>query len=146
MKQVKMWVSKVMHSWAENGKERLVTTSKCTHASVGIYLQKASLKSVGLLSREKAMVISGEDHLRCKGIAGTWSRKAPEKERRLKEREDRRHSLEKKKGKREEIIEETETEIVNYLRKCRWQSTKWEITAVGKNRWQFISISKWKQK
>lgn len=39
---------------------------KCTHALVVVYLQKASLKGVGLLSREKAMVISGENHLRCK--------------------------------------------------------------------------------
>lgn len=33
---------------------------------LAVYLQKASLKAVGLLSREKAMVIPWEDHLRGK--------------------------------------------------------------------------------
>lgn len=31
-----------------------------------IYLQKASLKAVGLISRDKAVVVAGEDHLRCR--------------------------------------------------------------------------------
>lgn len=31
-----------------------------------IYLQKASLKAVGLISRNKAMVVAGKDHLRCR--------------------------------------------------------------------------------
>lgn len=47
-------------------KKGWLTCSKCTHALVVVYLQKASLKAVGLLSRDKAMVVSGEDHLRCK--------------------------------------------------------------------------------
>lgn len=31
-----------------------------------VYLQKAPLKAAGLLSREKTMIISGKNHLRCK--------------------------------------------------------------------------------
>lgn len=33
---------------------------------VVIYLQKASLKAVGLISRNKAVVVAGKDHLGCK--------------------------------------------------------------------------------
>lgn len=40
-----------------------------------VYLQKASLKGVGLLSREKAMVVSGKDHLRQNRIQAEKQRK-----------------------------------------------------------------------
>lgn len=47
----------------------------CTHALVVIYLQIASLKAVGLISREETMVVSGENHLRWKRCGKHRTRK-----------------------------------------------------------------------
>lgn len=66
---------------------------------VVIYLQKASLKAVGLISRDKAVVVAGEDHLRReKGRGGMAKR-----EKELKDKE----------GKWESAKEKNRTEIRN---------------------------------
>lgn len=70
-----------------------------------VYLQKASLKAAGLVSREKAMVISGEDHLRCKRCSrdktkkkkdsrkGKSIKRGEDMEQRAKEREKRKRYI-----------------------------------------------------
>jgi len=58
-------------------KESLVL-KECTCLLVEVYLQKASLKAAGLLSSDKAMVISGENHLKCNRSIDGKQKKAKE--------------------------------------------------------------------
>lgn len=59
---------------------------------VEVYLQKASLKAAGLISSEKAMVVSREDHLRWK--RGRTEAKAAEKKTSTQERKGRKREEE----------------------------------------------------
>ena len=62
-----------------------------TCLSVAVYLQKASLKAAGLLSREKAVVIPRENHLRCNRCMGKEKKGKKVQEKSIKREERRWH-------------------------------------------------------
>lgn len=62
---------------------------------VVIYLQKASLKAVGLISRNKAMVVAGKDHLRCKIVEDTRGKETAKQESVERQRGKRKNANEK---------------------------------------------------
>lgn len=49
----------------KKGESLVKVLKESTCLSVEVYLQKASLKAAGLISREKTVVIPRENHLRC---------------------------------------------------------------------------------
>lgn len=98
---------------------------------VVIYLQKASLKAVGLISRNKAMVVAGKDHLRCTNEWNTQEAERQQSKKELKEERGKMQMRNRTEIKNAKIADTVQAPVHKEVNSCCGENTYGTSTTPG---------------